>query len=118
MTFIAMRHVPARFRRTIARSRIALHEPEAVHPSRYRGPAGGRFAAVVHARLAARRYYATRWLAEYVRNLIMTPVVRWDPVHPPDTLSRGYPMRADLRVSKICKTKNPEGPRIFYCFAR
>jgi len=35
------------------------------------------------------------WLAEYVRHLIMTPVVRWDPVHPPDTLSRGYPMRAD-----------------------
>ena len=47
-----------------ARSRIAPHEPEAVHPCRYRGPAAGRFAAVAHARLAARRYYATRWLAE------------------------------------------------------
>ena len=42
----------------------APHEPEAVHPCRYRGPAAGRFAAVAHARLAARRYYATRWLAE------------------------------------------------------
>ena len=43
---------------------IAPHEPEAVHPCRYRGPAAGRFAAVAHARLAARRYYAIRWLAE------------------------------------------------------
>jgi hypothetical protein len=34
------------------------------HSCRYRGPAAGRFAAVAHARLAARRYYATRWLAE------------------------------------------------------
>jgi len=41
---------------------IALHEPEAVHSRRYRGPAAGRFAVVAHARLAARRYYATRWL--------------------------------------------------------
>jgi hypothetical protein len=40
------------------------HEPEALHPRRYRGPAGGRFAAVAHVRLAAQRYYATRWLAE------------------------------------------------------
>jgi hypothetical protein len=49
----------------IPASRIAPHEPEALHPRRYRGPAGGgRFAAVAHARLAARRYYATRWLAE------------------------------------------------------
>src|SRR5262249_1455370 len=47
-----------------ARSRIAPHGPEEVHPCRYRGPAAGRFAAVAHARLAARRYYATRWLAE------------------------------------------------------
>jgi hypothetical protein len=50
---------------TIARSHhsrmIASHEPEAVHPCRYRGPAAGRFAAVAHARLAAQRYYATRW---------------------------------------------------------
>ena len=41
---------------------FAPHEPEAVHPCRYRGPAAGRLAAVAHARLAARRYYATRWL--------------------------------------------------------
>ena len=32
------------------RGRIAQHEPEAVHPCRYRGPAAGRFAAVAHAR--------------------------------------------------------------------
>ena len=43
---------------------FAPHEPEAVHPCRYRGPAAGRLAAVAHARLAARRYYATRRLAE------------------------------------------------------
>jgi len=42
--------------------RIASHEPEAVHSSRYHRPAAGRFAAVAHARLAAQRYYATRWL--------------------------------------------------------
>jgi hypothetical protein len=41
---------------------FAPHEPEAVHPCRYRRPAAGRLAAVAHARLAARRYYATRWL--------------------------------------------------------
>ena len=35
-----------------------------------------RFAAVAHARLAARRYYATGWLAQNVRHLIMVPVVR------------------------------------------
>ena len=39
------------------------HEPEAVHPSRYCGPTAGRLAAVAHARLAARRYYSTCWLA-------------------------------------------------------
>jgi hypothetical protein len=45
-------------------SRILPHEPEAVlHPCRYRGPAAGRSIAVAHARLAARRYYATGWLA-------------------------------------------------------
>src|SRR5215471_4430017 len=47
----------------IAMNIIAPHEPEAVHPCRYRGLAAGRFAAVAHARLAARRYHATRWLA-------------------------------------------------------
>ena len=31
---------------------------------------------MTHARLAARRYYVTRWLAGYVRHLIMVPVVR------------------------------------------
>jgi len=41
---------------------FARYEPEALHPCRYRGPAAGRLAAVAHARLAARRYYATRWL--------------------------------------------------------
>ena len=45
---------------------FAPHEPEAVHPSRYRGPAAGRFAAVAHARLAARRYYATCWLGRVI----------------------------------------------------
>src|SRR5262249_54450862 len=34
-------------------------------PCRYRGPAAGRLAAVAHARLAARRYYATCWVGEY-----------------------------------------------------
>ena len=95
------------------RARVrSLYEPEAVHPCRYRGPAGGRFAAVAHARLAARRYHTTRWLAEYVRHLIMVPVVRWDPVHPPDTLSRRYPARIRLGVREISGTKNPERPRI------
>jgi len=41
------------------RSRIAPHDPEAVNPCRYRGPAAGRFAAVAHARLATRCHYAT-----------------------------------------------------------
>ena len=41
---------------------FAPHEPEAVHPCRYLGPAAGRVATVAHARLATRRYYATRWL--------------------------------------------------------
>jgi hypothetical protein len=46
-------------------SRIAPHEPEAVlYPSRYRGATADRSIAVVHARLAARRYYAACWLAE------------------------------------------------------
>jgi hypothetical protein len=45
---------------------IAPHEPEAVHPCRYCGPAAGRFAAVAHARLAARCYYDARWIAEDV----------------------------------------------------
>src|SRR5262249_44548254 len=45
--------------------RIAPHEPEAVfHSCCYRGPVAGRFTAVAHARLAARRYYAACWLAE------------------------------------------------------
>jgi len=52
-------------RRPVA-SRIAPHEPEAVHPWNYRGPTAGRFAAVAHARLAARCYYDTRWIAEDV----------------------------------------------------
>ena len=43
---------------------FAPYEPEAVHPCRYRGPAAGRLAAVAHGRLAARRYYAARRLAE------------------------------------------------------
>jgi len=39
-------------------SLVHAHEPEAVHPCRYRGPAAGRLAAVAHTRLAARRYYS------------------------------------------------------------
>jgi hypothetical protein len=52
------------YRRYLDSVRITPHEPEAVHPCNYRGPAAGRFAAVAHARLAARCYYATCWLAE------------------------------------------------------
>ena len=68
---------------------FAPHEPEAVHPCRYRGPAAGRLAAVAHARLAARRYYTTRWLAgalgypmqrlsaliRYVFTVILVPII-------------------------------------------
>jgi hypothetical protein len=40
---------------------------------------------------------------------IVEKVVGWDPVHPPGTLSRGYPARIKLGVPEISKAKNPEG---------